>query len=95
MELENMNEIRNDEALAEFENFDVDNIETEEDDGIGTLAAMAIGAGITAATFAVVGLVKKGIKKLKSKKATAEVECDCDEDECDCEVVDEADVEVK
>lgn len=68
MELENMNEIRNDESMVEIENFEEFEPETEEESGLSTLAAMAIGAGITAAGVAVVGLVKKAFKKLKAKK---------------------------
>ena len=55
--------------LAELDNLEV---ETEEDSGLSTLAAMAIGAGLTVATLGVVKLVKKGINKLKLKKENPE-----------------------
>lgn len=94
MELENMNEIRNDEAMVDIENYDEIGTETEEKSGLSTLAAMAIGAGVTAAAIGVVGLVKKGIKKVKAKKANS-AQNDCEVYDEDCIEIDDADVEVK
>lgn len=95
MELENMNEIRNDEAMVDIENYDEIGTETEEKSGLSTLAAMAIGAGVTAAAIGVVGLVKKGIKKVKAKKANSAKNESCEDCDEDCIEIDEADVEVK
>jgi hypothetical protein len=53
--------------------------------GISTGTAMLIGAGVTAATFAVIGLVKRGIAAIKAKKA--EQQSDFVDD---CDLVDEA-----
>ncbi len=94
MEVENMNEIRNDEAMVEFENFDEIEPETEKESGLSTLAAMAIGAGATAAVFGVVGLVKKGIKKLKAKRESAAKD-EVEVSEEDYVEIDDADVEGK
>lgn len=72
MEFENMNTELNEEMttdLVELDNFEV---EPEEESGLSTLAAMAIGAGLTVATLGVVKLVKKGINKLKLKKENSE-----------------------
>ena len=86
MEFENNNIDMNEEMstdLVEFEDLDG---ETEKKSGLSTLAAMAIGAGVTAATFGVVKLVKKGINKLKAKKeaseAAEEFRNNKNEDEC-------------
>lgn len=74
MEFENNNIEMNEEMtteLAEVEDFETNT--EEENSGLSTLAAMAIGAGVTAAAFGVVNLVKKGIAKLKAKKEQSEV----------------------
>lgn len=93
MEFENNNIEMNEEMttdLVEIEDFEA---ETEkEDSGLSTLAAMAIGAGVTAATFGVVKLVKKGIAKLKAKKERNAVEAEVinnNENDVDCETSDE------
>ena len=44
--------------------------------GLSTGAAMLIGAGVTAAVFAGIGLVKKGIAVIKAKKAQSQDEDD-------------------
>ena len=73
MEFENMNIEQNEEMTTELVELDDVEVKTEEEDsGLSTLAAMAVGAGLTAATFGVVKLVKKGIKKLKLKKEASE-----------------------
>ena len=74
MEFENNNIEMNEEMTTEL--VEVEDFETnteEENSGLSTLAAMAIGAGVTAVTFGVVKLVKKGIAKLKAKKEQSEV----------------------
>lgn len=68
MEFENMNTELNEEMTTDLVELDNLEDETEEDSGLSTLAAMAIGAGLTVATLGVVKLVKKGINKLKLKK---------------------------
>lgn len=68
MEFENNNIEMNEELSTDLVEMDDFETETEEKSGLSTLAAMAIGAGVTAATFGVVKLVKKGIGKLKAKK---------------------------
>ena len=56
--------------IMEVNEAEVDVVETEtEERGIGTGAAMLIGAGLTLATTAAVKLVKKGIAAWKQKKA--------------------------
>ena len=73
MEFENNNIEMNEEMTTEL--VEVEDFETnteEEKSGLSTLAAMAIGAGVTAVTFGVVNLVKKGFAKLKAKKERAE-----------------------
>lgn len=72
MEFENMNIEQNEEMTTDLVELDNTEVETEEDSGLSTLAAMAIGAGLTAATFGVVKLVKKGLNKLKLKKEASE-----------------------
>ena len=73
MEFENMNIEQNEEMTTELVELDNTEVITEEEDsGLSTLAAMAIGAGLTAATFGVVKLVKKGINKLKLRKEKSE-----------------------
>ena len=75
MEFENMNIEQNEEMTTDLVELDDIEVQTEEEDsGLSTLAAMAIGAGLTAATFGVVKLVKKGIKKLKLKKEKSEAD---------------------
>jgi hypothetical protein len=48
---------------------------------LSTGAAIAIGAGVTAAVFAGIGLVKRGIAAIKAKKAQQESEYEFVEDE--------------
>lgn len=75
MEFENMNIEQNEEMTTDLVELDDIEVQTEEENsGLSTLAAMAIGAGLTAATFGVVKLVKKGIKKLKLKKEKSEAD---------------------
>lgn len=94
---ENMNEIMENEAMVDIDNVNFEEFEpeTEEESGLSTLAAMAIGAGITAAGVAVVGLVKKGIKKLKAKKEADKAKEETEERCEDCDCFDDADVEGK
>ena len=87
MEFENNYEIIENEEITDLVNFDENEPETEEESGLSTLAAMAIGAGVTAAAFGVVNLVKRGIRKLKAKKVVP-VPVEDEEDEAEFEEVD-------
>jgi len=80
--------MENEEVLVMTESTEVE----EKESGIGTLAAMAIGAGVTAAGIAVVKLGKKGIKWLKAKKdaSKAKVDKDADAENAPAENVEEA-----
>lgn len=69
---ENINIEQNEEMTTDLVELDNYEVEPEEDSGLSTLAAMAIGAGLTVATLGVVKLVKKGINKLKRKKEQTE-----------------------
>jgi len=72
-ENENKNELMENEEVMEL----IPATEVEEkESGIGTLTAMAIGAGLTAAGIAVVKLGKKGISWVKAKRAASKAEAD-------------------
>ena len=89
-ENENKNELmENEEALDMAESTEVE----EKESGIGTLAAMAIGAGVTAAGIAVVKLGKKGIKWLKAKKDASKAKADEATDAEDAPIEDADDAE--
>ncbi len=62
-------------TMEEVEIMD-DVVVAEEKSGIGTGAAMLIGAGLTLAVTAGVKLVKKGIKAIKAKKEAKKAEDD-------------------
>jgi hypothetical protein len=53
-----------------------DGIVADTNAGMGTGVAMLIGAGVTAAVFAGIGLAKKGIAAIKAKKAKDQGEPD-------------------
>ena len=72
------NEIMN----VELDNDEIMDVEVVEDDkSLSTAGAMLIGAAVTAATVAVVKLGRKGIAKLKARKARSDEDLEVDDED--------------